>query len=303
MAQPVWTSDETLPPKGVTLNRSLCVTWALMSLACVVTGPFGTYEGMALGQRVMIWPFLLGFGFVLAAVLRYIAEHLLGLYGLMPGGILVALVHAAVYPFVVLGVLSAWSGNPMPQTPPYGELAAFVFCVAILAGRVRELARKSRANDQIWPTGPKEPVLPPARADAMPGPQAPVLPEPEAPVVPLILSRLPAEVHGPLLRMSSRDHYVDVHTALGSASVLIRLSDAIREASLVQGLQVHRSHWVACDAIEGLVRRSGQIRLILRDGTDVPVGRSFRPGVDALDLPDLTEQCPHILALAGQHGD
>ena len=45
--------------------------------------------------------------------------------------------------------------------------------------------------------------------------------------------------------LSMQDHFVRVTTDRGSAMVLIRFSDAVRELAGHSGAQVHRSHWVA----------------------------------------------------------
>jgi len=56
--------------------------------------------------------------------------------------------------------------------------------------------------------------------------------------------RLPESLGTDLISLQSQDHYVEVKTTLGSKLILIRLSDAIRELELIEGLQVHRSWWV-----------------------------------------------------------
>jgi len=54
----------------------------------------------------------------------------------------------------------------------------------------------------------------------------------------------------------------------------MRLSDAIRETGSAAGLQVHRSHWVALDAITQVRKKGDGAILTLRDQTEVPVSRS-----------------------------
>jgi hypothetical protein len=96
---------------------------------------------------------------------------------------------------------------------------------------------------------------------------------------PGFLARLPEKIGGAALyAISAEEHYLRVITAAGSALVLYRMSDAVREleASSDSGLQVHRSWWVAKDAIERVEKRSGNVQLVLKDGTRVPVSRSYR---------------------------
>src|SRR5690606_17132350 len=71
----------------------------------------------------------------------------------------------------------------------------------------------------------------------------------DIPPRPAVLNRLPHHLRGRLIYMSMQDHYVDVHTDRGNALVLMRLGDAIAETGATPGLQIHRSHWVALDAV------------------------------------------------------
>jgi DNA-binding LytR/AlgR family response regulator len=55
----------------------------------------------------------------------------------------------------------------------------------------------------------------------------------------------------------------------------MRLGDAMQELA-GQGLQVHRSHWVAPEAVRRHRRDKGRDLLVMTDGAEVPVSRSFR---------------------------
>ena len=91
--------------------------------------------------------------------------------------------------------------------------------------------------------------------------------------VPRLIARLPLNKRGMLLSLSAEDHYVRVRTDKGEELVLMRLADAIAEAAPTQGLQVHRSHWVAVRAVEA-ARREGQRAIITVGGLDLPVSRA-----------------------------
>ena len=98
---------------------------------------------------------------------------------------------------------------------------------------------------------------------------------------PRLLDRLPVGRRGTLIRLSVRDHYVDVVTAQGDTTILMRFGDDLAEHAGAAALQDHRSHWVAEDAVTRSIRRKGRVILILADGTEVPVSRSFLPEVEA----------------------
>ena len=106
--------------------------------------------------------------------------------------------------------------------------------------------------------------------------------EKPAPAQARLLSRLPLEKRAPLVSLSVQDHYTEVTTAKGSHLVLIRLSDAISEAG--EGLQIHRSHWVARAAIAKVERQSGKVILTTASGAKLPVSRSYLPAVKAAGL-------------------
>jgi hypothetical protein len=99
--------------------------------------------------------------------------------------------------------------------------------------------------------------------------------------------RLPPQIGRDLLYMSMQDHYVEAHTRLGHALVLMRLADAIREIEPIAGLQIHRSHWVARSAIDQVERENGRLTAVLVDGARLPVSRSYADAVRGVDLPGL----------------
>jgi DNA-binding LytR/AlgR family response regulator len=96
-----------------------------------------------------------------------------------------------------------------------------------------------------------------------------------------LLSRLPKRLGEEIVALEAEDHYLRVHTALGSDLVLMRLSDAIAAIEPDLGLQVHRSWWVAQDAICEIVRSEQRPHLKLRNGLLVPVGRTYSAAVRA----------------------
>jgi hypothetical protein len=90
-----------------------------------------------------------------------------------------------------------------------------------------------------------------------------------------LMLRLPPEKRGELLYMSMQDHYVEIVTAKGRELVLLRLADAINEAGGATGIQVHRSHWVAFSAIATMRRDGGKSSVVMSDGTELPVSRTY----------------------------
>ena len=102
-------------------------------------------------------------------------------------------------------------------------------------------------------------------------------PEPSANPVAEFLERLPVKFRtAEIYAISSEDHYLRVHTNLGEELVLMRLADAVRELNGADGLQVHRSWWVAKSSVTDEKKVDGRSLLVLPNGTEVPGSRSYR---------------------------
>lgn len=97
-----------------------------------------------------------------------------------------------------------------------------------------------------------------------------------------ILARLPFEKRGPVISLTVEDHYTEVTTTKGRHLVLLRLSDAMAEAG--DGVQIHRSHWVALRGIAKVERVSGKVVITTVTGAQLPVSRSFLPAIKAAGL-------------------
>ena len=90
--------------------------------------------------------------------------------------------------------------------------------------------------------------------------------------------RLPAEIGEDVVYVHVSGHYVEVVTTSRTNVVLMRLSD-VAEALAGQGMQTHRSYWVAYRHIVRLQRNDHRLMLHLTGGHEVPVSRSFREDV------------------------
>jgi hypothetical protein len=90
------------------------------------------------------------------------------------------------------------------------------------------------------------------------------------------LERLPAKLRGASVwAVEAEDHYLRLHTSKGQDLILMRLADAVAELDGIEGLQVHRSWWVARDAVADIARGDGRATLTLQDGSQVPVSRTY----------------------------
>jgi hypothetical protein len=87
-----------------------------------------------------------------------------------------------------------------------------------------------------------------------------------------------ADVHG----LRAEDHYCRVHLDDGrSLLVLARFADLRAELAGIDGEQVHRGAWVAAAGMDGAVREGRAWRLVLGDGTRLPVSDTYLSAVRA----------------------
>lgn len=89
---------------------------------------------------------------------------------------------------------------------------------------------------------------------------------------------------GGLLALSAEDHYVRLHFPDRSELVRMKFSDALAAVAARDGLRVHRSHWVARDAVSGIEQSGRQCMLQLSNGLSVPVSRSYRIALEEAGL-------------------
>jgi len=77
-----------------------------------------------------------------------------------------------------------------------------------------------------------------------------------------------------LLHLSTQDHYVEAVTDKGSELILMRFSDALKELSSSNGMQIHRAYWVSLSAIKTTFRKDGKLFIETINGNEFPVSRS-----------------------------
>ncbi|QCO02380.1 LytTR family DNA-binding domain-containing protein [Azospirillum argentinense] len=252
------------------LGRRLPV---LLAAALVLTllGPFGTFADLTLAQRLAYWCGLIGLGGLAFELLTLAAGHRLRerarAWRAMLAGVVLAV--AALMTLTVALLERTLRGMDFLRPLGLAELFVYVVLVTLLVSAIPVWLE---LRDRGLLAGPTSPSSPPAPDDA----PAPPAERPE----PAFLARLPARLGRDLLALEMEDHYVRAHTAEGSDLILMRLRDAIAELAGLQGMQVHRSHWVAAAAVAGVERKpDGKLVLILRNGRRVPVSRSYAAAV------------------------
>lgn len=256
------------------LHPVIPVVWLATSIFGIVAGPFGT-ELFPLTGRFAFWPTTIGLGVLAGGILRVIVREYWGLRAFWPEAPLIAVLATLGLTPLFMALASAVAG-PAQHVPSIPEMMSYVFIMSIITSTLRHAVAASGigARTEMPPLG-----LDPADA-----------PPPEREPAARLMARLSEHNRAPLVRLQMRDHYVEVFTEAGSETVLLRMADAICAAEGVDGLQVHRSHWVARQAIRGVTRVQGKVSLVLKDGTQVPVSRGNAPAVLALGLSEILPQ-------------
>ena len=89
---------------------------------------------------------------------------------------------------------------------------------------------------------------------------------------------LPFNKRGKIISLSALGHYVNVQTENGEHEIRMKFSEALNLVKLIDGLRVHRSHWVAVAEINNLVFKKR--RWILRVGScEIPVSATYSASV------------------------
>lgn len=253
-------------------ERSLASRLALhaavaAAVAAIVAtiGPFGTFGALSAVDRYLYWAIIVPLNWA-QILLAVAAVSRLPFARGWPGTAVAAAgcVAASVPASVEVWWLEAWL-RPSPAAPTVFELWPYVLLLTLAValpvfrlspGAMRFLAHP-RTEDAL----------------ARPGRLAPAAPN--------FLARVPRPLRGAPLCVAAEDHYLRVHTAGGSALILYRMADALADLAGADGLQVHRSFWVAAEAVAGVERSGRRVSLRLTNGLLVPVSRSFLARVRA----------------------
>ena len=211
-----------------------------------IAGPFGTLENLSFGPRLAYWMVTVPLTFAVGVLVSaYLSERFRDRYS---HRVILVMLSCATAIFVCFTIVCLnWLAF---GSAPLNSLSTPAFYLPILASAglvalvFQLLSEHLEANN--------EPSAQP----------------------PAILSRLDLDKRGALVSMSVQDHYVEVTTRAGQSLILMRLSDAMRETGDVEGLQVHRSHWVARAHVVAAKRDGDKAILTLSDGRTLPASRS-----------------------------
>jgi hypothetical protein len=226
-----------------------------------VIGPFGSFYGGPIELRIAYWVANLWIGFIVMSTsvrlsMRFAIRLDLPIWFAIAVGVAVGAAPLSI----ALGYFSAWA-----WPPNHGRVSALFE----LYGQTLVLAEPFAfayyfLGDRGW-RGAVARAQAAARGDT------------GAPRIASggFLDRLPPRLGRDLICLQMEDHYVRAHTAKGSDLILTPLKAAIAELGETEGLQVHRSWWVAKAAVVEPVVAGRNHALRLTNGLEVPVSRAY----------------------------
>ena len=254
------------------LARRIIIDLAAMTVIGVflaIIGPFGSIVA-PLPERLVTWIGFAWLGYACYRPMQSIAiwgERALALprWGVLAAAVLVGTVPMTV---AVLAINTVPLGSL--GWPGLEVVMGTYFSVLVIGGAVTLLFNlvQGKGGSEVAPAASLAAAAEPEPAAPPPAPPPPVL------AANPLLDQLPAELGSAIIALEMEDHYVRVHTMLGSALVLMRLRDAMVHVAEIEGMQVHRSWWVARGAVEDVLREGRNLRLGLARGIEAPVARA-----------------------------
>ena len=268
-------SAKELSPRAA-FWRSTLTDLAIMTAIGVflaIIGPFGSIA-QPLGVRLVTWLIFAYLGYAIYSPMGYFVDRVHDALDLPVLPLWIAAAAIATVPMTIaiyfVQFMPGW-----PPMPPLDEALTSYFYVFVIGGGITLLFNfvgprasagraKAAAIDNRVEAAVVEQSVP---VQTMEKPPAVETGNP-------LLDQLPAELGSDVIALEMEDHYVRVHTTLGSDLVLMRLRDALVHVAEIDGRQVHRSWWVARLAVEDVKREGRNVRLVLAGGVEAPVSRA-----------------------------
>lgn len=238
---------------------------AAIGLVFGFLGPFGTYA-MPVALRLAYWVGFIIIGYAIFRPVSISAGWLRESTGISiwVAELLSTAVAALPLTFLIGFAISGMRFDPLFFGNRF--LLLYVQCAAIGFGIflfMRMLfGADGKAQEQETPVNEGIPEPKPITSD-------------QIAVLTKLHERLAPGFLSPIIALGVEDHYVRVHSAERTEMLLLRLSDAIKEMEPLEGMQVHRSWWIARDAILASKRDGRNLRLSLSGGLEVPVSRAY----------------------------
>jgi hypothetical protein len=236
--------------------RREVATAAALGLFLGIIGPFGSFLNGDLALRVAYWTAMTVFGVVFYGLgLRWMLHQArrLGQPDWFVVPIAIAVLAGPMSVIVAFSVIGLWPTVTRYVRPFdwYAQVLVISLPINILllwAKRFNVAADTGRANAPNVQSGAVD--------------------------VHILREGLSAKLTQKLICLQMEDHYVRIHSEGGSELVLSSFKDAIDAVRPLGGLKVHRSWWVARDAVVRPIWSGQKVELELTNGIRAPVSRA-----------------------------
>lgn len=243
----------------------------LVVVGTVITGPFNTLTRLTLEERILYWSGVVVFSIFIATL----AEKLVRGFPREASEVVIILVDSAVMTGLFSPIAYGWTilfFDISLSWRDFFQVAMNVMLISLVIFACRKLVfdwAKTATFDRAQ--SGSMPDLNPSTNDTVPE-------------RPRLARRIADDDPGPIIRIEAMDHFVTVFTEKHSYQLRMRFADAVDEMDGVSGLVTHRSHWVACVAVDEVECKNGRMLLRLNCGTRVPVSRKYRPALEDMGL-------------------
>lgn len=232
-------------------NERRLIGILLVGLIAGISGPFETITQLSLAPRIAYWVWVAFSTFFIGSFIRILMSKLKPDPSLL-FQIIVALINSVV----VTGYILVLNTAVLPGVGvPNERLLTFILLTGVIVFAITLMVEYF------------------SNADTEEEDKAPLPLEAE------IFKRIPLDKRGILISLNSEDHYVRVETDKGSSTILIRLADAIALCTPIEGVRVHRSHWIANGHVVDYSKSKDRWSLHLSNGQTIPISRSYRETV------------------------
>ncbi|WP_109314810.1 LytTR family DNA-binding domain-containing protein [Pseudovibrio ascidiaceicola] len=244
---------------GILLKNKLYIHAALgFSVIALFSfmGPFGTYQDLSYPERIVYWFLAICIPWALIQTTIYLSVNISFFQKYSRATCALYAVLANTFPIALfISILeSELRGTP----PPFHYLLAITAIISGIFSFLFVQARNMSEQKQAKQVTPIDATAPTETCDE----------------IPLFWRDHSAKFGKNILHVAAQDHYVQVTTCRGSTLILMRFTDVLLQLNVIEGAQVHRSHWVSKNSAEKLVKSNGKLSLRLRNGASVPISKS-----------------------------
>lgn len=259
-----------MPPKKINIDKNIIVKLPSIREVVVILaigivlgyiGPFGSYD-IPLFSRLIFWVSAIAIGqLVYRSIFRFCfiyAEKrktpfiLIFFIGATLSALFLTLILAAVTGFFLDFQHEYWEG--------YIILFPQVLIVGFVVGGFMVLTNKDLNNKRPLK---KDKALKAGN---------------------IFLNRLPLEIGKDLICFVMEDHYLRVYTTNGEHLLLHRMKDALQELGDYDGIQVHRSWWIALGQVQKVKKEKRKALITMKNGVEVPVSEKYLPIIKGAGL-------------------